>query len=167
MNDSAPLQQLPTVAGALYDGGIYASRYFIGTDAFALIVSPKAEGDLKPPRWGPLRKKVDGALSYADGRANTAAMLAAGSMLAEAVRALRIGGHDDWYLPSQLESLLAFGELKGTPAFDFELDWYWTSTQYASYPDYAWCQGFDNGNQTYDTKNGGCRARAVRRVPLR
>jgi uncharacterized protein DUF1566 len=52
----------------------------------------------------------------------------------------------------------------GTEAFDEVA--YWTSTQHASYSDYAWLQYFGNGYQYYWLKDGKLRARAVRRLPL-
>lgn len=157
---------LPTVAGTPFGGGIYAGRYFLGASARALIVAPKFDGEHNETPWHKNLKAVAGALSYADGLANTDAMLAAGSPLAKWARALRIDEHDDWHLPSRLESLIAFGELKGTPDFDFELDWYWTSTQAASSPDYAWIQSFTNGFQLSSRKGSHCRARAVRSIPI-
>ncbi len=89
-----------------------------------------------------------------------------GSALAKWALALRIGGFEDWHIPSRLESLILFGELKGTKAFDFEQDWYWTSTQSASGSDYAWCQDFLDGNQSYYRKDFELRARAVRQIPI-
>ena len=52
----------------------------------------------------------------------------------------------------------------GAEAFDEE--WYWTSTQHASYSYYAWTQYFHYGGQ-YNLNTGSkLRARAVRRLPL-
>jgi len=48
----------------------------------------------------------------------------------------------------------------------FELAWYWTSTQHAAYPDYAWMQYFGDGNQYDVLKSVVCRARAVRRIKI-
>lgn len=44
--------------------------------------------------------------------------------------------------------------------------WYWSSTQYAGYDAYAWCQGFDDGNQGSYHKNRRLRVVLVRRVAL-
>ena len=161
MNAVTDISALPAI-GEPFACGLLAARYFVGAQPFALVLSPKDEGEIAPITWGPRTKRIDGALSYADGLANTEAMAAAGNKLAKKIRALRIGGHDDWYLPSRLESLLLFGEL---PA-EFERDWYWTSTQSAGSCEYAWIQSFSYGSQSYVHKDYGCRARAVRRVPI-
>lgn len=143
------------------DGGLHVARYFVGGQPYALILSPK-DSKIKRAKWGATKKNVTGAHSYVDGLANTNAMAAAGSKLAKDVRALRIGGFDDWYLPSRLESLLLFGELQS----EFERDWYWTSTQSAGNDEYACIQHFLNGLQYNDHKGFESRARAVRRVAL-
>jgi len=48
----------------------------------------------------------------------------------------------------------------------FEEAWYWSSTQRAGDPGYAWMQHFDNGHQGYDHKSNQYRARAVRSFPI-
>jgi hypothetical protein len=50
----------------------------------------------------------------------------------------------------------------GAEAFDPE--WYWSSTQDAAYPAYAWVQYFSNGGQYNHHKSSEYRARAVRRL---
>ncbi len=159
----------PTKIGTAFAGGFFAGRFFIGADAYALIVAPKAVGEIAPMRWNESLKSVAGATSYCDGLANTKAMAKAGSELAKKVLALRIDGFDDWHLPSRLQLLLAYHELAGAKTFApgkkeaFERSWYWSSTQHAEYADYAWNQNFGNGNQNYNHKNNEFRARAVRR----
>lgn len=61
-----------------------------------------------------IRQSIDGALSYFDGRANTIAMAEGGSELAKWALGLRIGGNDDWYLPSQDELEILYRNLKPT-----------------------------------------------------
>jgi hypothetical protein len=164
--------EIPTVPGTPFAGGFYAGRFFIGADAYALIVAPKAEGEKAEIAWNKNNKAVKGALSYSDGAANTEAMAKAGSPLAKWTRELRIAGHDDWYLPSRLELLVAFGELRQVEAFDpdetdgFAKDWYWSSTQYAGNAAWAWFQDFSYGYQYGTTKHGELRARAVRRLVI-
>lgn len=157
-----PLHVIPIIPGTPFGGGIYAGRLFIGDQAYALIVAPK-DGERAEAIWNKSKKAVAGATSYCDGHANTEAMAAAGSELALWAQALIINGETDWYLPSRLEALIAFGEVKD----QFEEDWYWTSSQYAGYAECAWYQGFDDGDQSYDLhKDYELRARAVRRVPI-
>jgi hypothetical protein len=150
---------IPTIAGTPFEGGLYVGRYFIGAQARALIVSPK-DAESEEVKWGPTKKVA--ALSYNDGAANTEAMVAAGSKLAISIRALRTGDFDDWYLPSRLESLLLFGELRE----QFEPDWYWTSTQCEHNDVFAWLQGFHYGYQYFHLKDNHCRARAVRSIVI-
>lgn len=44
--------------------------------------------------------------------------------------------------------------------------WYWSSTQYAPSPSFAWCQGFTGGSQGNYRKGDSGRVRAVRRSAL-
>lgn len=163
--------KLPKI-GAAFEGGFFAGRFFIGDQAHALIVSPKAKGELQPMPWSNSMVMVPGAISYCDGIANTNAMAKVGSPLAKQLLDLSIGGFEDWYLPSRLESLLLFHELRAIKAFlpdgkqAFECVWYWTSTQHAEYADYAWYQNFGYGNQNHWLKSSNHRARAVRRIKI-
>jgi hypothetical protein len=71
-----------------------------------------------------------------------------------------IDGFNDWSLPDRHEArLLAIN----TPHGFVTNDWYWTSTQDAYSPDYAWVQYFTSGNQFSTLKSDEYRARAVRR----
>ena len=155
----------PAAIGALFAGGIYAGRIFVGDEPFALVIAPKVGGEFEDVEWGVNSEVVQGALSGDDGFANTAAMVTAGSQLARDVRALQLGGHTDWYLPSRLEALAMFVRLQELSTGDFARDWYWTSTQVAGLAGYAWFQLFYHGYQYYHGKDWSCRARAVRRVP--
>lgn len=162
---------LPAIGAALA-GGFFAGRLFIGDQPHALIISPKAEGEFEDIAWNKNTKRVDGATHYADGAANTRALLDAGSPLAKQITALRIGDFDDWHLPSRLQSLVLFGELRDLPAFaedqpeGLATEWYWTSTPHAELNDYAWCQSFDDGIQYGNLKGNQLRARAVRMIKL-
>lgn len=164
-------QKLPKI-GAAIEGGFFAGRFFIGSQAYALIVSPKASGDFDPTPWNGVYSKVPGATSYCDGLANTKAMGKAGSELAKRILALRIGKHTDWHLPSRLEQLVMFNELRELMAFKpggkqgCESTWYWSSTQHAEVADYAWSQNFGYGSQGITRKDFKLRARAVRRIKL-
>jgi hypothetical protein len=64
--------------------------------------------------WGEYGAKIEGADSFTNGRANTEAMAAAGSELAQQALALRIGGHDDWAIPARDQQELQYRHLKPT-----------------------------------------------------
>jgi len=165
-------QKIPTKPGTAFGGGFYAGRFYIGADAYALIVAPKAEGQIEPMPWNKSLKLVTGATSYCDGMANTMAMAKAGSALAKQVLKLRIGGFKDWHLPSRLQLLIAYHELATAKAFApeakeaFDRASYWSSTQHAEDADSAWVQYFDYGYQGYGLKGIEWRARAVRTIKL-
>ena len=173
VTEKQPIVEIPTTLGAPFADGFYLGRVFVGNAAFALVVAPKTEGENDETQWNESRDDVAGANSYFDGLANTEAMVAAGSELAKWARGLRIGGYDDWHLPSRQDLLVIKGnEDAAGKAFQkggaeaFEREWYWSSTQNASAPAYAWCQSFHYGNQFNDWKGSISRARAVRRVPI-
>lgn len=127
---------------------------------FALIVSRADAGEFSSA-WGEYGKDVPGTASRTDGKGNTDAMTSAGCPAAVKVRALDIGGHTDWYVPS-------LGELNAAAANVPELfssdEWYWTSTQDSRY--YAFVQGFEDGGSDWHGKGYERRVRAVRRIPL-
>jgi len=105
---------LPTVIGAPFGGGFYAGRILIAGQLHALIVAPKAEGERADIAWLESEERVAGADSYCDGMQNTVAMAEAGSDLAQWVRGLEIGGHTDWFIPSQDELEILYRNLKPT-----------------------------------------------------
>lgn len=103
---------IPTTYGEAFGGGFYAGRIRLGDVEYALIVAPNGEGDCQNVEWHKAAKGVKAALSYGDGAANTTAMAKAGSALAAWALGLRIGGFDDWYLPSQDELEICYRNLK-------------------------------------------------------
>jgi hypothetical protein len=105
---------LPTTIGAFFGGGYYAGRLRVGEETFAIIVAPKSEGEHDDHALNDSFDQVAGAMSFFDGRANTDAHAAAGSELAQWARGLRIGGFDDWYLPSRDELELCYRAFKPT-----------------------------------------------------
>lgn len=115
--------EITTILGTALAGGFYAGR--IRQDdgrIYALFVAPKAEGEHAPAIWIPDYQAVPGAQSYNDGLANTQAMAAAGSQLAQWALGLSIGGCNDWYLPSQDELEIIYRNLK--PTEDENSGWY-------------------------------------------
>lgn len=103
--------KVPSV-GAPFGGGFYAGRMRIDGAEYALIVAPKVDGQHDDAPWSDDSKDIKGALSFCDGRANTAAMAKAGSKLAAWAQGLRIGGFDDWYVPSLDELEICYRNLK-------------------------------------------------------
>jgi len=187
-------------------GGFYAGRICLDGKDYALIVAPKEGGEHDDAPWNENAQQIEGALSYDDGLANTQAMAAAGSALAQWAQGLTLGGFSDWYLPSQDELEVVYRNLKPAGGENFcyarsginlssqpparpytpespsqtaaepfragsceALDdeaWYWSSTQHAANPDYAWAQLFGGGHQNDFHKVLKLRARAVRRSAI-
>ena len=140
---------------ALYAGIIPSDD---GSTAWHLIVPVGPEYALKEVAWGEYGQNVVGADSRFDGLANTVAMAAAGSALAQSIRALPGG---DCYIPSRAELALCQVILHA----HFESDWHWSSTQYSA--NYAWYQYFGGGYQDdYGGKGAELRCRAVRRLVI-
>jgi hypothetical protein len=114
MNAPTPTLITPAI-GEPFEDGFFAGLFQLDDGRrFALIVAPKAEGEKDDATWIYDYQSVPGARSYNDGLTNTQAMAAAGSPLAQWALGLRIGEHDDWYLPSQDELELCYRNLKPT-----------------------------------------------------
>ncbi|BBB59904.1 hypothetical protein UNDKW_1631 [Undibacterium sp. KW1] len=193
------VKQTPTIPGTPYAGGFYAGRININGEQYAIIVAPKAAGEVEAA-WHKDAAAAN-SLSFFDGLANTKAMAEAGSELAQRLLSMSIYGLSDWYLPSRDELEICYRNLKPTgndnycwrgdnpssvpPGYAYSRDlpaqtadtafqaggaeafepaWYWTSTQDAGNPDYAWMQSFGDGYQDLSRKSGEYRARAVRRL---
>lgn len=170
-NETAAQEASPAVAPAAFKrfafgqlipehGGHYAGliRGQDGKPDYHLFVAPDdaAEDGVE---WGGYRKDADGAKSVNDGAANTDALIAEGGHpAAEACKAYRFGGFDDWYLPAQAELNVCFANAREV----FKPEWYWSSTQCS--PDCAWMQDFGTGLQYLDLKGNNDRVRAVRRL---
>ncbi len=161
---NARLQSIIPAIGAAVQGGFFHGILLIDGKLWGEATAPKAEGEITGHAWLPTYTDVPGAAGDFDGLANTIAMAEAGSTLAQAVRELRIGGHDDWYIPARGGQLLQWGNLRAVidKAEAFEPAWHWSSTQYSR--NFAFFQGFDDGFtlNSYKSWEGG-RARAVRR----
>ena len=111
---NAQTQTIPTTPGTPFEGGFYAGRFMLDGSEYALIVSPKAQGELEEAQWGPYGKDLPAATSCNNGLSNTQAMAAAGSDLARWMLALDINGFTDWYLPSRDELELCYRNLTPT-----------------------------------------------------
>lgn len=170
MNASQPMIQTLPVFGQLIEGGYFHGIHLIDGKLYGEVTGPAADCYIKEdcPAWLNSYTDVLGATSESDGLANTLAMLAAGSPLAESAAACRSGGYSDWYLPARVGALLQFANLKPLlpEAEAFDIDYlHWVSTQRSH--QYAWLQYFDYGDTLIDNKDwpGGA-ARFVRRIPL-
>ena len=138
-----------------YYAGIQAPED--GNTGWLLILPDAPECYFVDVIWGLYGEDVAGAVSEFDGLSNTLAMAAAGSDLAQRIRALP----DDCYLPSRNESALLYATCRAQIETG---DWYLTSTQCSAND--AWTQLFDHGLQTSGSKSYEGRARAVRRILL-
>lgn len=98
--------------GQPFAGGFFTGIYQQDGKRFAVITAPAAhelEGE-----WGEYGEKIVGASSLTDSRANTEAMAAAGSALAQQVLALEIGGFSDWGIPARDVQELQYRHFKPT-----------------------------------------------------
>lgn len=106
----------PTTIGQAYGGGYYAGKIKVGSNTYALIVSPKASGE------GTLVYRTSGAAfsgntSTNDGVLIQQNMVAAGISdfpAQQAVMALTIGGYNDWYIGAKDEMEVIYRNLKPT-----------------------------------------------------
>jgi uncharacterized caspase-like protein len=118
-------------------------------------------------RWSS-RKDVDVKTDEAvgSGRANTAAIIVAqgaGSYAAQVCHDLKIGGFDDWFLPSagELDIMITNLQKVGLSGFASESKGYWSSSQCNDLR-YAWYHVLGPGSQYNGMKNFDRRVRAVR-----
>jgi len=115
--------------GDQLEGGTYVGAIRVGDHVYGVIVAPKEEGETTAA-WHEKRTDIAGARSFFDGAANTSAMAEAGSAVAAWARALRIGGHDDWHIPSRDELELIYRNLKPTT----EANWSYRGDNPSSVP---------------------------------
>ena len=143
------------------EGGIYIGIKATPDGKAFHVVAAIGDNELVDQEWGEYGKRIEGADSYHDGRANTEAMAAGGSELGKKVLALSIAGHTDWALPSQADGHLLAANAKHLMNQD---DCYWLSTQYSA--NNAWYQDFHNGYQFTGSKDCEFRAVPVRCIQI-
>lgn len=83
MNAPAPRIEIPTVIGTATEIGRFIGRIRVGADLYAIFQPPMAIARQEPARWTPSLKRLDDAMSFSDGHANTVAMAKAGSKAAQ------------------------------------------------------------------------------------
>ncbi len=103
---------LPSI-GAAFGGGYYGGSIAIDGKTYAMIVAPKVDGQ-KTLAWKDKWSATPGALSVNDGFANSQAMNNDEHPAAQFCRSLKIGGFDDWYLPSRDDLEVLYRNLKPT-----------------------------------------------------
>lgn len=109
---NAPANITTPALGSPLGGGFFAGVILLNGIRHAIIDAGK-EGEFDG-RWGEYGKRLDGARSFVDGLTNTNAMAEAGSELAQKIRALRIGDHDDWHIPAKDVLEVIYRNLKPT-----------------------------------------------------
>lgn len=89
--------------------------------------------------------------------------------LIDKANAEKLGGFDDWRLPTVEELFCLADRTKASPAIDKEAfhdtpdyGWYWSSTPYAPLSGCAWGVYFSGGNSLDLLRDGGSYVRAVR-----
>jgi len=107
----APAVTIPEI-GAPYGGGFF-SGITVQDGKHYLNITAGREHELEG-EWGNYGVKIEGADSFTDSRANTEAMAAAGSVLAQQVLALDIGGFTDWAIPARDVQELQYRHFKPT-----------------------------------------------------
>ncbi|MBX9756304.1 MAG: DUF1566 domain-containing protein [Pseudomonadaceae bacterium] len=113
---AVPAFTLPEI-GQAYGGG-YFSGVTVQDGKRYLVITAGLEHELKG-KWGEYGVKIEGADSFTDGRANTEAMAATGSEVAQKVLALEIGGYSDWAIPARDQQELQYRNLKPTTEVNY------------------------------------------------
>jgi len=107
----APAVTIPEI-GSPYGGGFFSGITVQDGKRYINITAGRAHE--LTGAWGEYGVKIEGADSFTDSRANTEAMAAAGSELAQQVLALNIGGFTDWAIPARDVQELQYRHLKPT-----------------------------------------------------
>ncbi len=111
--EKAAQQTIPAIGQAYGGGFVTGVTRDPETGERHLWITAGAAHELEG-EWGPRGLKVDGADSFTNSRANTEAMAAAGSELAQKVLKLEIGGFTDWAIPARDVQELQYRHFKPT-----------------------------------------------------
>lgn len=100
LDKAAPAVTIPEI-GQPFGGGFFSGiTRDPETGKRYLNITADASHELVG-KWGEYGEKINGADSFTNSRANTEAMAAAGSELAQKVLGLDIGGFTDWAIPAR------------------------------------------------------------------
>ena len=110
---AAPAVTIPEIGQALGGGFFSGITRDPDTGKRYLNITAGAEHELEG-EWGKYGAKIEGADSFTNSRANTEAMAADGSELAQQVLALDIGGFNDWAIPARDVQELQYRHFKPT-----------------------------------------------------
>lgn len=100
--------------GDALGGGYYSGLILIGNGTHVLITAPREFGEFAGVRLLDVAKHVEGAVSFADGLANTRALAEAGSEPAAKILALEINGIGGWAIPARDQVELQYRHFKPT-----------------------------------------------------
>lgn len=150
---AAPIT-LPEI-GQAYGGGFVTGFYVQDGQRF-MVITASAEHELVG-EWGEYGVKIEGADSLTDSRANTEAMAAAGSELAQKILALEIGGFTDWAIPARDVQELQYRHFK--PTTDENYAWGRDGENHSSVPPGGLYSEESPGQTQFDAfKAGGAEA---------
>ena len=110
---AAPAVTLPVIGQAFGGGFVTGITRDPDTGKRYLNITAGAVHELVGA-WGKYGEKIEGADSFTNSRANTEAMAAAGSELAQKVLALDIEGFTDWAIPARDVQELQYRHFKPT-----------------------------------------------------
>ena len=113
MQTTTPAIIAPEARGTPFEGGFYGGKIKIGLAICAIVWAPRAEGEITG-NWLDTCTDVPGATSCYDSMANTQAMAAAGSPIAQKALEANIGGFTDWCIPARDVLEMGYRYLKPT-----------------------------------------------------
>lgn len=145
------------------DGTVFAGYHPITQEHLFIPTTDQGTGS----QWSTTNNNSDIAVdSLSDGRANTNQIANSTTFPAFKIcKDLGIGGHSDWYLPSQVEAYYLWS-VRGTieaggNITNFQNAFYWSSLE--TNTGLAWFHNFTNGGQNTTLKTNSLKVRCVRR----